>query len=68
MSRIGSRRTDLDQFIAAQILKTDIFVYADGQHVWNRFSDYGFNNKRGVHDLTEKRKYIRLYLTIFNRF
>ena len=65
MARVGSWGTDLELFLAAQILKTDIFVYKDGEHVWMRFSVHGFNNKRDVHDLTEERVYIRLY---FNHY
>ena len=67
MDRVGSWGSDLELFLAAQILKTDIFVYKDGDHVWNRFSAYGFNDKRDVHDLTQKRVYFRLYSTISNQ-
>ena len=64
-ARVGSWGTDLELILAAQIIKTDIFVYKDGEHVWMRFAAHGFNNKRDVHDLTEERVYVRLY---FNHY
>ena len=65
MARVGSWGTDLELFLTAQIVKTDIFVYKDTDHAWSRFSAHGFNDKRNIYDLTEERIYIRLY---FNHF
>ena len=63
MDRVGSW-TDLELFLAAQLLQTDIFVFKDVLRCWNKFSGYGFNDKQNVHDLTEKR-YLRLYFSNF---
>ena len=65
MARDGSWGTDLELFLTAQILKTDIFVYKDTDHTWNRFSTHGFNDKRNINDLTKERIYIRLYINDF---
>ena len=45
MCLLGSWSTDMEIFLAAQILTTDIFVYRDSLHCWNKFSGYGLNNK-----------------------
>ena len=63
MDRVGSWGTDLELFLAAQLLKTDIFVFKDVNRCWNKFSGYGFNDKQNVHDLTERRLYLRLYFS-----
>ena len=63
MDRVGSWGTDLELCLATQILKTDIFVYKDEDLIWNKFSAYGFNDKRDIHELTEKRVYLRLYFS-----
>ena len=60
MESVGSWGTTLEIFLAAQILKTDIFIHTDCSHRWNKFSGYGFNNKQDVHELTDKRIYLRL--------
>ena len=65
IDRIGSWGTDMELFLAAQILKTDIFVYQEAFHCWNKFSGYGFIDKRDLHKLTEKRMYIRLFMNHF---
>lgn len=65
MDRVGSWGTDLELFLAAQLLQTDIFVFKDVLRCWNKFSGYGFNGKQNVHDLTEKRLYLRLYFSHF---
>ena len=54
MDSNGSWGTDMEIFLAAQILKTDIFVYRDNFKSWNKFSGYGFVDKHNAHDLTEK--------------
>ena len=41
MARVESWGTDLELFLTVEILKTDIFVYKDGEHVWMRFSAHG---------------------------
>ena len=38
MDRVGSWGTDLELFLAAQLLKTDIFVFKDMDRCWNKFS------------------------------
>ena len=38
MDRIGSWGTDLEIFLMAQILRTDIFVYKDDERNWMKFS------------------------------
>lgn len=55
MDHIGSWGIDIEIFLAAQILKTDIFVYQDNFQSWNKFSGYGFVNKHNGHDQTEKK-------------
>ena len=65
MARNGFWGTDLELFLAAQMLKTDIFVYVDADHVWKLFSAQGFSGKRNNHDLSEERIYLRLY---FNHY
>ena len=65
MDRVGSWGTDLEIFLAAQLLSTDIFVFKDANRCWNKFSGFGFNNRHYVHDLTEKRLYLRLYFSHF---
>ena len=64
MDRVGSWGTDLELFLAAQILRTDIFVYKDEDHVWNKFSAYGFNDKRDIHELTEKSLFTPLFQSL----
>ena len=61
MQIFGSWGTDMEIFLAAQVLTTDIFVYRDTLQCWNKFSGYGFNSKKDVHGLTSKRIYLRLY-------
>ena len=61
MHLLGSWGTDMEIFLAVQILTTDIFVYRDSLQCWNKFSGYGFNNKKDVHRLTSKRIYLRLH-------
>ena len=65
IDRTGSWGTDLELFLAAQLLKTDIFLYKDLGRSWNKYSAYGFSDKKDVHPLTEKRIYLRLYLSHF---
>ena len=65
IDRVGSWGTDMELFLAAQLLKTDIFVYRDYLRSWNKFSGYGFINKHSAHALTEKRIYIRLFRNHF---
>ena len=65
IDRTGSWGTDLELFLAAQLLKTDIFLYKNFDHLWYKFSGHGFNDKKYVHNLTEKRIYLRLYLSHF---
>ena len=60
MDRVGSWGTDLEIFLAAQLLSTDIFVFKDANRCWDKFSGFGFNNRHYVHDLTEKRLYLPL--------
>ena len=57
MDRVESRETDLELFSAAHLLKTDIFVYKDGDHVWNQFSGNGFNDYLRI--LTRKYRNIK---------
>ena len=67
MDRVGSWGTDLELFLADQLLKTDIFVFKDVNCCWNKFSGYVFNDKQNVHDLTE-RGCICVYISvIFNQ-
>ena len=47
-------------FLAAQILKTDIFIYGYCFRNWSKFSGYGFSEKQDLHELTDKRIYLRL--------
>ena len=54
MDYIGSWGTEMEIFLSAQILKTDIFVYRDNFQSWNKFSGYGFVDKHNAHYLTEK--------------
>ena len=65
MESSGSWGTDLELFLAAQILQTDIFVYRDCQHRWNKFSGHGFIDRQEIHKLTDKRIYFRLHLDHF---
>ena len=65
MDRVGSWGTDLELFLAAQLLQRDIFVFKDVLRCWNKFSGYGFNGKQNVHYLTEKRLHLRLYFSHF---
>ena len=65
IDRIGSWGTDMELFLAAQLLETDMFVYQDSSHCWNKFSGYGFIDRHDSHKLTEKRIYIRLYRNHF---
>ena len=65
MDCIGSWGTDLEIFLMAQILRTDIFVYKDDERNWMKFSGYGFNDRHSVHELTESRIYLRLYMSHF---
>ena len=60
MESICSWGTDLEIFLSAQILKTDIFIYRDCYHNWSKFSGYGFSDKQDLHELTDKRTYLRL--------
>ena len=66
MESSGSWGTDLELFLAAQILQTDIFVYRDCQQSWNKFSGHGFINRQEIHKLTVKIIYSRLYLDHFS--
>ena len=52
-------------FLTPQLLKTDIFLYKDLGRSWNKYSAYGFSDKKDVHPLTEKRIYLRLYISHF---
>ena len=61
MQILGSWGTDMEIFLAAQLLTTDIFVYRDSLQCWNKFSGYGFNTKKDVHELTPRRLYLRLH-------
>ena len=61
MDRLESWGTDLEIFLAAQILGTDIFVYKDERKCWINFSGYFFNDKHSSHNLTENRIYLRLF-------
>ncbi len=65
MDRNGSWGTNLELSIMAQILKTDIFLYKDDDRNWMKFSGHGFNDRHSVHDLTESRTYLRLYMSHF---
>ena len=65
MDRVGSWGTDLEIFLAAQLLNTDIFVYKDANRCWNKFSGFCIQYRHDVHDLTEKRLYLRLYFRHF---
>ena len=60
MDSNGSWGTDMEIFLAAQILKMDIFVFRDNFQSRNKFSGYGFVDKHNAHDLTEERIYMRL--------
>ena len=51
---LGKWGTDMEIFLAAQILTTDIFVYRDSLQSWWKFSGYGFNDKENVHGLTSE--------------
>ena len=55
IDRMGSWGTDMELFLAAQILKTDIFVYQEAFHCWNKFSGYGFIDKRDSHKFDGKK-------------
>ena len=65
MDCIGSWGTDLEIFLMAQILRTDISVYKDDERNWMKFSGYGLNDRHSVHELTESRIYLRLYMSHF---
>ena len=65
MDKSGSWGTDKEIFLAALILKTDVFVYKDDDQCWMKFSGYGFTGKNSRPELTEDRVYLRLYLDHF---
>ena len=65
MDRAASRGTDLEIFLSALILKTDIFVFKDDDQCWMKFSGYGFSGKNSRNELTENRVYLRLHMGYF---
>ena len=65
MDQVGSWGTDLEIFLAAITLSTDIFVYNDEHQSWLKFSGHGFNDAKSTHDLTERRVYLRLNMNHF---
>ena len=67
MQILGSWGTDMEIFLAAQLLTTDIFVYRDSLQCWNKFSGYGFNTKKDVHELNPRRIYLRLHHDHFQK-
>ena len=62
MDHTGSWGTDLELFLVAKLLKTDIFVYRDSESSWMKFSGHGFVNRHDSHPLTELRIYLRLFM------
>ena len=62
VDRNGSWGTDLELFLVAILLKTDILVYRDSMGSWNNFSGYGFVNRHDENQLTNKRIYLRLHM------
>ena len=49
MNHTGTWGTDQEIFLAALILKTDVFVFKDSNR-WMKFSGFGFNDRNTVHD------------------
>ena len=62
MDHTGSWGTDLELFLVAKLLKTDIFVYRDLESLWMKFSGHRFVNRHDSHPLTELRLYLRLFM------
>ena len=62
VDRIGSWGTDLELFLAAKLLKTDIFVYRNSISAWLKISGQGFVNRHDDHPLTDKRLYFKLFM------